>query len=133
MTREFGELRRLTLKLTLLRKREKRFFDRYLCLKRNRLQNEGASMKRLAKVFRFCLTPRLLWHKSAKTESIRMREVWEREPGLGTDRIPLPFRRPPSETTFETLDLVNKPVVFWTPVEGENADERMWEFHSEDR
>jgi hypothetical protein len=90
-------------------------------------------MKRLAKVFRFCLTPRLLWHKSAKTESIRMREVWEREPGLGTDRIPLPFRRPPSETTFETLDLVNKPVVFWTPVEGENADERMWEFHSEDR
>ena len=42
-------------------------------------------------------------------------------------------RRPPSETTFETLDLVNKPVVFWTPVEEENADERMWEFRSEDR
>jgi hypothetical protein len=97
-------------------------------------------MKRLAKFFRFCLTPRLLWHKSAETESIRMGEVWERElvlnaigRGLGTDRIPLRFRRPPSETTFETLDLVNKPVVFWTPVEEENADERMWEFRSEDR
>jgi hypothetical protein len=88
-------------------------------------------MGRLAKFFKFFLPPRL--HES---ENIRMAEVWESElvrKALDRcDKRPLHFRPLPPESIPSNLGLVKKPVVFWTPVEEENANERMWEFRSED-
>jgi hypothetical protein len=52
---------------------------------------------------------------------------------LAEVKTALPFRPLPPEYILSSLRLVKTPVVFWTLLEEENANERMWEFRSEDR
>ena len=85
---------------------------------------------------------KLLWriHKPVEIPYVHRGEVWEKEVVRnGMDRYlaevktALPFRPLPPESIPSSLRLVKTPVVFWTLLEEENANERMWEFRSEDR